>query len=522
LSWTSSGAVTPISITLEVYEQWNDGGAGIPVVVNGSSDGTYGAFNSCAPTVLSIPLTPAFYNVGGSNSVELDYNAISGTVEIDENPAWSAGALARVVVNYPTSPIVPIALNDTLSEDSESTGNYLDVQGNDYDGNGDIMTTSIIYGPTSGGNAVVVNGDSIQYAPGTGFCGVDTIVYSVCDPGSLCDTAYVYITIVDIVDPVAVCQNVSVYLSSAGTASIAAADLDGGSTDNCSPLSLIADITAFDCTDIGSPVDVILTVTDSFSNSMACTATVTVLDTVSPVLASCPADMTMVANSSGCLGIASWVPPTSSDNCGSPVMTSSHDIGDTFAIGVTTVSYLLVDDSGNQDSCSFTVTITNGLSLTTVVTDETASSSNGSIDLTVTGAIGPAIYDWDNDGTGDNDDAEDLSGISSGTYQVIVIDSLGCQDTSAVFVDNITGIVEQPTKFSVSIYPNPTSGHFTIDAFSLSKLNVEVVDLLGKRIAFQSAIENKHDIDLTGESPGIYLVKISSENQLVTKKVVVR
>jgi len=53
--------------------------------------------------------------------------------------------------------------------------------------------------------------------------------------------------------------------------------------------------------------------------------------------------------------------------------------------------------------------------------------SNGSIDITVTGGLAPYTYDWDNDGFEDPDnDSEDLTNLSAGTYTVIVTDANGC------------------------------------------------------------------------------------------------
>ncbi len=52
-------------------------------------------------------------------------------------------------------------------------------------------------------------------------------------------------------------------------------------TDNCGIASIVADITAFDCTDLGTN-NVILTVTDNAGNTDACTAVVTVSYAVVP------------------------------------------------------------------------------------------------------------------------------------------------------------------------------------------------------------------------------------------------
>ena len=79
------------------------------------------------------------------------------------------------------------------------------------------------------------------------------------------------ITVLDTEDPVAVCQDFTIVLDVAGNGSLTAADLDGGSTDNCdvAALTLTASQTAFTCADAGT-VDVTLTVTDAAGNSSTC------------------------------------------------------------------------------------------------------------------------------------------------------------------------------------------------------------------------------------------------------------
>uniref|UniRef100_UPI002634833F hypothetical protein n=1 Tax=uncultured Algibacter sp. TaxID=298659 RepID=UPI002634833F len=68
-------------------------------------------------------------------------------------------------------------------------------------------------------------------------------------------------------------------------------------------------------------------------------------------------------------------------------------------------------------------------------------ASDGSIDLTVTGGTAPFTYDWDNDGTGDFNDPQDLSGLAPGTYNVTVKDSNGCTTTSSATISQSDDIV---------------------------------------------------------------------------------
>ena len=81
----------------------------------------------------------------------------------------------------------------------------------------------------------------------------------------------------DTTAPVAVCQDLTVYIDGSGMASITATDLDNGSTDNVEIDSMSIDISSFDCSDLGT-VTVTLSVYDLTGNSSTCTSTVTVSD----------------------------------------------------------------------------------------------------------------------------------------------------------------------------------------------------------------------------------------------------
>ena len=53
-----------------------------------------------------------------------------------------------------------------------------------------------------------------------------------------------------------------------------------------------------------------------------------------------------------------WTEPTATDNSGMvPTVTQSHQPGDSFNVGTTTVSYTFTDLAGNQAQCSFTVIV---------------------------------------------------------------------------------------------------------------------------------------------------------------------
>ncbi|XP_071488833.1 hyalin-like [Diadema antillarum] len=105
--------------------------------------------------------------------------------------------------------------------------------------------------------------------------------------------------------------------------------------------------------------DVTYVYADGSGNTGSCTFTVTVQtqDTTGPVV-TCPPNIVSTVE----LGVTStavtWALPTATDVSGVAIFQSStHSPGSTFNVGVTDVTYVYADGSGNTGSCTFTVTV---------------------------------------------------------------------------------------------------------------------------------------------------------------------
>ncbi len=151
-------------------------------------------------------------------------------------------------------------------------------------------------------------------------------------------------------------------------------DFTGGvvAHDNCTPdSSLSITQTPVAGATVGTGTHTItIHVADATGNTADCNTTLTVQDDP-PYFSGCPSNITVTADPGQCNAAASWTPPEGHDGCDpSPVVTSDHNPGDVFPVGVTTVTYLVTDNSNQTATCVFTVTVLSGGPPSTVYVDD--------------------------------------------------------------------------------------------------------------------------------------------------------
>ncbi len=189
------------------------------------------------------------------------------------------------------------------------------------------------------------------------------LVYKVTDSDGYSATDNITVTVELDDPPIAVCNDTTIYLDAAGTATVDAAGIDDGSYDVCGEVSLSIDITSFDCDDIG-PNIVTLTVTDDNSQTDNCTATVTVSDNTAPgiVTAAAALDATLECDNAAGLAAALALSPTATDNCtAAPTLNLVSDV--TTADALCANAYVRVrtwnfDDGCGNVSANYVQTIT--------------------------------------------------------------------------------------------------------------------------------------------------------------------
>lgn len=132
--------------------------------------------------------------------------------------------------------------------------------------------------------------------------------------------------------------------------------------------------------------------------------------------------------------------------------------------------------------------------------------------LTLSGTPAGGTYS----GTGVSGSSFNAATSGAGTYTVTYTytDNNSCTNTAqkTISVSLCTGI-EDVEQAGFVIYPNPTSGIFTIGlSSSIEKVNLEVFDAIGKLVVQKTEIGSGTPVSLESFAKGIYTVRISHES----------
>ena len=194
------------------------------------------------------------------------------------------------------------------------------------------------------------------------YLGINDIEVTVTDNSGNVSTCISQVEVIDVDDPILVCQDATVSLDENGMAEVLPEYfISSDSFDNCGITITAVDVTDVTCADIGAPITVTVFVSDDSGNIASCQATMTVVDDMGPVLEGCPEDMTV---DPGAVDLFYEVPDytvgvTATDNCSDPAGAVTQDpaVGTLLPDGVYTVTLSSTDDEGNVGSCSFELTV---------------------------------------------------------------------------------------------------------------------------------------------------------------------
>ncbi|GEM_PF-2374342 len=434
------------------------------------------AVDNCSGTVNGTTSDPLSYSTQGSYTITWTFTDSEGNSRIQ---------LQQVVVDDTVAPVATLGALDTIFG---------------------VCDASILTTPTAtdncDGSIMGTTNDPLSYSTQGSF----TVVWTYTDVEGNATTQLQTVVVEDIVAPVPdqlALDTVFGVCSAAITATPSANDnCDGaiiGSTSD--PLFYEGD---------GTYV-VSWTFTDFSGNAQQQLQVVVVADTVAPEIL-CPNGADICGSEAS--GIA---PLDTSDNCSAvnlsylldgatQALGSGSAESESFNPGVTTVTYTLEDASGNEATCSLTVT--------SVIVDVSVSSTTTSI----TATADATQYQWIN--CEDNTiiagaSEQTFSPAANGSYAVLVTQS-GCVDTSACVTITAVGLANIESQYPrLSLHPNPTAtGVFTLRADkTVEHMTVEVRTLTGQLVSQQEWTGTRSFEGVTGMASGVYLIQLrDSEN----------
>ena len=159
---------------------------------------------------------------------------------------------------------------------------------------------------------------------------------------------------------------------------------------------------------------------------------------------------------------------------------------------------------------------------------DSVSLSMETIMVTTSGGESPFIYTWtDESGVVVSND-EDLTGISNGTYTLVVEDAVGCLDTLEVEVSGISSVRRSfAFKEKGKVFPNPTSDHFTVEFEEIPKEKVgfKLYDSrFGLALTKHPSIINRRETDISVGHlvSGLYFLKIQIGDKVYFQELIIQ
>lgn len=172
------------------------------------------------------------------------------------------------------------------------------------------------------------------------------------------------------------------------------------------------------------------TASDANGNTNSCSFQVTVTDAEAPVITAAPVSFSVPNDNGQCGAVVNWSSLSATDNC-SVLFTSNYNSGDFLPIGNTTVTYVAADPSGNTDTATFVVTVTDTEIpvISSLPSSVTVNNDNGQCGAIINWTA-PTVTDNCTVTTSSNHNSGDFFPIGTTPVTYIATDASGNADTA--------------------------------------------------------------------------------------------
>ncbi len=256
------------------------------------------------------------------------------------------------------------------------------------------------------------------------------------------------------------------------------------------------------------------TVTYTYTDANGCSNNASTTITVNAAPTVTQSAISAVCSNSGMLALTGGS-PAGGTYSGTGVTGSDFDP----AIGTQTITYTYTDTNSCSNTASTTITVNTAPTVGFMSPVSTMCLNHAP--LTLSGGT-PAGGTYS--GTGVSNGTLDPVAAGEGDHVITYsyMDANGCENeaTFSIHVDACLTLAENGQDFGLEIYPNPTSGKFTVISgtdFSI----VNVVDIQGKEVQFDSSKSTATvmNVDLSNQVPGVYFVHGLVDGQRVIFRV---
>ncbi|GAA4463597.1 hypothetical protein GCM10023093_12430 [Nemorincola caseinilytica] len=420
--------------------------------ITGLVAGTYSVLvtdaNGCTATVSKTITQPAVLGATASSTNALCYGCNNGTASVTATGGttpytylWSNGATTANVIGL-TAGTYTVTVTDahgcttveivTLTQPEEFTASVTNTNVNCNGGNNATADLTV-----SGGTAPYIYAWS-NGATSQDLSGLSAGTYSVVvtDAHGYSITRSVTVTEPATLAASAISENVRCYGEANGSIDVTVTGGTTAYTYNWSNGSTTQDLSGL----VAGTYSVVVT------DANGCTATVTKTITQPAVLGA-----TASSTNALCYGCNNGTASVTATGGATPY-TYLWSNGATTAnvTGLTSGTYTVAVTDAHGCTTVETVTLTQPEDFTASVTNTNVNcngGNNATADLTVSGGTAPYTYTWSNGAT-----SQDLSGLSAGTYSVVITDAHGYSITRSVTVTEPTTLVASATSENVRCY----------------------------------------------------------------------